>query len=152
MSSPIASRYTTYRIHLVVTAKIKRRENIFRTLPPTPSRPRALIMLICFCLLFFLNTDQVFGVCGAVDVLLARKSFPLHLPVFGAASTVGSAHVSFNPKGNCFMAMEAVIKAMPHARHMLMYRDPRKVGRRGGGVRAISNYFWGASPLYCFLG
>lgn len=70
-----------------------------------------------------------------MDVMLARKSLASQPPVSGAASTVGATHVSFNPKGKGFMAMEAIVKSAPHARHMLMYRDPRKVGMEewGGG-------------------
>lgn len=61
-----------------------------------------------------------------MDVLLARKTFPAHAPVAGAASTLGSGHVSINMKGKG-LAMEAVMKAMPDARHLFMYRDARKV-------------------------
>lgn len=66
------------------------------------------------------------GTCAAVDVLLARKTFPAHPPVAGAASTLGSGHVSINLKGKG-VAMEAVMKAMPDAKHLFMYRDVRKV-------------------------
>lgn len=69
----------------------------------------------------------MFGVCAAVDVLLVRRSLPAHCPVFGAASTLGSGHVSFKLKGKGYTGMEAVMKALPHAKHLLMYRDVRKV-------------------------
>ena len=70
---------------------------------------------------------KVFGVCAAMDTILARRYLPVHAPPFGAASTLGSAHVSFNTKGNSFTVMEPIMKALPNARHLLMYRDVRKV-------------------------
>lgn len=70
---------------------------------------------------------MIFGVCGAIDALLARRSLPSPPSVFGAATTAGAAHVSFNPKAMGVKAMQAIMKAMPHARHMIMYRDVRKV-------------------------
>ena len=62
-----------------------------------------------------------------MDTILARRYLPVHAPPFGAASTLGSAHVSFNTKGNSFTVMEPIMKALPNARHLLMYRDVRKV-------------------------
>lgn len=64
-----------------------------------------------------------------MDLFLARRSMPAHAPVFGAASTLGSDHISFNLKGSGFSVMEPIMKALPHARHLLMYRDVRKVAR-----------------------
>lgn len=65
--------------------------------------------------------------CAAVDVLLVRKSLPAHPPIFGAASTLGSGYVSFNPKGRGAVLMAKLVELLPHAKHMLMYRDARKV-------------------------
>lgn len=72
---------------------------------------------------------QIFGTCGALDVMLARKAMPAHVPVSGASSRVGRGHVTFNPKAMCCGVMEPIARAMPHARHMLMYRDALKVSR-----------------------
>lgn len=75
----------------------------------------------------FLCSSQIFCVCAAVDVLLVRKSLPAHPPIFGAASTLGSGYVSFNPKGRGAVLMAKLVELIPHAKHMLMYRDARKV-------------------------
>ncbi|CAM9810562.1 unnamed protein product [Laminaria digitata] len=77
---------------------------------------------------------RVFGVCAAMDILLARSSLPVHAPGVGAASTLGPGHVSFNPKRICFTVMEPIMKALPNARHLLMYRDVRKVIESFGSI------------------
>lgn len=74
-----------------------------------------------------LYPSKVFGVCATMDILLARSSLPVHAPGVGAASTLGPGHVSFNPKGIGFTVMEPIMKALPNAKHLLMYRDVRKV-------------------------
>ncbi|CAM9436191.1 unnamed protein product [Ascophyllum nodosum] len=80
------------------------------------------------------EVGRVFCVSAALDVLLARKSLPAHPPIFGAAATLGSAYVSFNPKGKGVLAMEPIIRSLPHAKHMLMYRDVRKVAESFGSI------------------
>ena len=62
-----------------------------------------------------------------MDISLAQRSLPVHASTFGAASTLGSDHISFNPKCNSFPVMEPIMKSLPNAKHMLMYRDVRKV-------------------------
>lgn len=94
-----------------------------------------------------LHPFKVFGVCAAMDISLAQRSLPVHASTFGAASTLGSDHISFNPMSNAFSVMEPIMKALPNARHILMYRDVRKVASALSHTKCC--IYWARFRLFC---
>lgn len=62
-----------------------------------------------------------------MDLKLVRKYLPSVQAASGSPSTIGQDCISINPKAKSYSYMEPVVRSLPHARHLFMYRDVREV-------------------------